>query len=239
MGVDVAVLKTLLEDYNERGAFGDLLQLGRQGIYIQDRDRGIADDLVRSSGLGASLAEITGGHAWADEHLFTRLGARTCLASDASTYEGAKLVHDFNDPIALEWHQRFDVVIDSGTSEHIFNIPTAFANMMKMLRIGGRLITVAGANNFLGHGFYQLSPEFAYRVFSQDNGFKVLSLFLTDPDNPMDTQAIPDPAAIGSRNEIGRTKSRTYMISIARKLMHMEPFARWPQQSDYLNVWTK
>ena len=94
------------------------------------------------------------------------------ISIDASAYENATMVHDMNLPVGDELKQKFSVVIDGGTLEHVFNFPTAIRNCMEMLKVGGHFFAHTMANNFMGHGFYQFSPELFYRVFSPENGFR-------------------------------------------------------------------
>jgi hypothetical protein len=66
-------------------------------------------------------------------------------------------------------------VLDGGTLEHVFDFPTAIRNCMKMVALGGHLLCRTPANNYLGHGFYQFSPELFFRIFSEDNGFRFVT----------------------------------------------------------------
>lgn len=59
------------------------------------------------------------------------LGASSITVLDASPYEGADTIHDMNTPVPEVWHGRYDVVIDSGSLEHIFNFSVAIANLAK------------------------------------------------------------------------------------------------------------
>ena len=77
-----------------------------------------------------------------------------------------------NLPIGDDLKRKFSVVIDGGTLEHVFNFPVAIKNCMQMLDVGGHFFVHTMANNFMGHGFYQFSPELFYRVFSPENGFR-------------------------------------------------------------------
>ena len=66
---------------------------------------------------------------------------------------------------------KYTLVIDGGCLEHIFNFPVAIKNCMEMLQEGGHFIGITPANNLMGHGFYQFSPELYFRIFSKENGF--------------------------------------------------------------------
>lgn len=82
---------------------------------------------------------------------------------DASPYEGASIIHDMNYPIPGEYHQQYDFLYDGGTTEHIFDIRQVFANINDLVKPGGCVAVTVPANNHLGHGFYQFSPELYYR----------------------------------------------------------------------------
>ena len=196
----------------------------------------MADHYLKQGGFDVSYREATRGSNWADEGLFQTLGVTSISCADASPYEGADLIHDFNNPIGSEWHQRFDTLFDGGSLEHIFNVPVAVANEMNLLRVGGRLLSAIPANNWLGHGFYQFSPEFAYRVFAPENGFRVECAFLTEMRDNHEFYEIEDLARRAG-GEIGTTNTNTNMDFIATKLDHVQPFRRWPQQGDYQRAW--
>ena len=117
-------------------------------------------------------APCTAGSGGYAEEFLKRLGAKETISIDASAYEGASLVHDMNLPIGDDLKRRFSVVIDGGTLEHVFNFPVAIKNCMQMVDVGGHFFVHTMANNFMGHGFYQFSPELFYRVFSPENGFR-------------------------------------------------------------------
>ena len=71
---------------------------------------------------------------------------------DASDYEGANIVHDLNLPIPPALRERYDLVWDGGTLEHIFNFPVAIFNAMHMVKVGGHLLLETPTNNQCGHG---------------------------------------------------------------------------------------
>ncbi len=81
------------------------------------------------------------------------------MSLDCSDYEHCDIVHDMNRPIDPSHHGTFDVVIDGGSLEHIFNFPVAVANCMNLVKVGGSVFIFTPANNHMGHGFYQFSPD--------------------------------------------------------------------------------
>ena len=74
------------------------------------------------------------------ENFLRILGTKDAQSMDASDYEQATIVHDLNQPVPSQLHQKFDAVIDGGTLEHVFNFPVAIRNAMEMTKVGGGFI---------------------------------------------------------------------------------------------------
>ena len=109
-----------------------------------------------------------------DKELFRLLGFDGIETIDQSDYEGAEHVVDLNLPIenpALL--ERFDVIANNGSLEHIFNVSTCLSNMTKMLKVGGYVVHWIPINNWVDHGFYQISPALLCDYYL-DNNFAVL-----------------------------------------------------------------
>jgi len=131
--------------------------------------------------------------------------------------------------------EQYSVILDGGSSEHIFNVPQSFGNYMRMIRTGGYYIGILPANQWGGHGFYQFSPEFFYRVFSSENGFgDTRVIVFCERGNPGD-QLFPDPNVAGRRIEFQSGQPVSCFV-VSRKIASVEPFKAWPQQSDYANL---
>lgn len=109
---------------------------------------------------------------WLADDFFRALGASVVDSLDGSDFEKATVIHDLNDPIGKEYWDKYDLVFDGGTTEHVFNYPMAISNAMRMVKVGGALMTHVPINCWCGHGFYQFSPELFYRVMSAHNGFR-------------------------------------------------------------------
>jgi hypothetical protein len=175
---------------------------------------------------------------------FTAIGCDELAVVDASPYEGANLVHDMNEPVPVELHQRFDQVIDGGSIEHIFRPDQTLANIMRMTRVGGSALIWTPANNLCGHGFYQFSPEFFFSTLRESSGFRMTSARLVECRYPS-VSLVPSRAVYEVRSprevreRVGVVSRRPLMLLVrAVKLEHVEePFATTPQQSDYEDQW--
>ena len=101
-----------------------------------------------------------------------------------------------------------------------------------MLVVGGHFISINGANNFAGHGFYQFSPELFFRVFAPENGLEVELMVLAEANDDGAWYQVSDPAIGGGRAQLVNN-ARTYLMVLARKIADVPMFATTPQQSDY------
>lgn len=78
-----------------------------------------------------------------------------CVAIDQNGSKDA-LRLDLNQPIDLK--EQFDVVINNGTAEHVFNIAQVFKTMHEHCSIDGLMIHDAPLLGWIDHGFYTLQP---------------------------------------------------------------------------------
>jgi SAM-dependent methyltransferase len=238
MGINRDTAAFLCEARAGGASFGRVLTLGRQNLNV---DREALRALASRHGVADPDRAF---HDYCEPFFEGFLGARAVEAVDRSGYEGAALAHDLNRPIPDSWDERYDAIVDGGTLEHVFNFPLALANCMRMVKTGGRLFIFTPANNQLGHGFYQFSPELFYRTLAPAHGFEIEKMLAvqfryasTECGSTGHAYAVADPAKVGSRITLVNSRPVTLMIQ-ARKIAHLaEPFATTPQQSDYTEIW--
>lgn len=241
MGIDIVTARFLCFCREAGVDFARSATLGRQYIYVDKLD---FEAFLRRSHIyySSELLDLAfdgrkkegTDHVFADE-LFRILGASSLDAIDASDYEGASIIADMNLPIDPKLYGQYTALIDGGTLEHIFNFPVAIDNCMKMLRKGGSFMSIAPANNFFGHGFYQFSSELFYRVFSEENGFKVRHVFLCGEKDFQTWYAIKDPKFL-RRRVAHYNNVPTFQLFLAEKISEDAGLKVPPQQSDYSDI---
>jgi SAM-dependent methyltransferase len=235
MGIDLNGAQLLIQAHKNGVSFERMATLGRQGLHGNRQE---LISVLRESGYELSKDRVRRlldpTIEYSDDFL-RLLGAKEIVAIDVSDYEGAHVVHDMNRPIPDSLISSFDLVLDGGTLEHIFDFPTALRNATQMVRPNGRIIAITMANNFCGHGFYQFSPELFYRFLCPRNGYDVESCIVWEDVPSSRFYRIPDPDSIKSRINL-TSEFGTYMIVQARRLGHVSrEFI--PQQSDYVRLW--
>ncbi|HEV2263951.1 MAG TPA: hypothetical protein VGR79_05400 [Stellaceae bacterium] len=147
----------LLEESVRRPFSGQIATLGVQTLYMSPAD--LRRQLERFS--VTPTVPLWGGEAFNDKLLFRMLGFQSVERLDYSDFEGADHVVDLNvDGLPEQLRGKFDVVLDSGTLEHVFHIPHALENIISLVKVGGRIIFLSPSSNHLDHGFYMFSPTF-------------------------------------------------------------------------------
>ena len=233
MGLNLNSIKLLFEAKAAGVSFERTLTLGRQAFHCHPA---FFHELKTKFGYASSdySPEKNSDPAYADI-FFKMLGAREVVALDHSAYEGAEIIHDLNTPIGEGLRGRFDVVIDGGALEHVFNFPAAIRNCMEMVIPGGHFLAVTPINNFCGHGFYQFTPELFFRTLSPENGFHIERAIAWEERENTDYFQIHDPAVIRRRVELVNT-CPVLMFFQAKKIKEISAF-NMPQQSDYVALW--
>lgn len=101
-----------------------LVTIGKQGICFS------VDDLktwARQSYFNLDETKLEASNhenrTPTDEEFFQSLGFSSIDSMDCSEYEGASIICNLNSDIPEELYNRFDVIYDGGSTEHMFNRP--------------------------------------------------------------------------------------------------------------------
>lgn len=236
MGLDTNGIKFLMACQKQGVSFENTCMIGRQ---ILNTEKVELKENLNGFGFSSdgstlnSLFEETNGYA---EPLLKLLGAKNIDSLDYSAYEGANLLHDMNWPVPSEWQNKYSLVLESGSLEHIFNFPISIKNCMDMVKLNGHLVIITPVNNIMGHGFYQFSPEVFYRVLSPSNGFEIETMLIFEYSHNLKWYAVKDPKQVKQRVEL-MNSSATYLCIKARRTQLLEVLSAFPQQSDYEDAW--
>ena len=157
MGIDLSV-KNHLDHCLSYGNFGETITMGRQEI-LQE-------------------GNITKYSGWCEEMLKSEYGATSVASMDFSNYEGATILHDLNVKLTDCEMSKYDTVLDLGTLEHVYNISNALFNLSKLCKVGGQIVHVLPTNQQCGHGFWQISPELFFSLYSERMGTCKLEFIL-------------------------------------------------------------
>lgn len=237
MGIIYRQAKMLLDARRAGVVMDRIVTIGRQSLFLHPAELRLIRRICPGALTDYKWAE------YADRFFKECLSVSEVNTLDYSAYEGANLLFDLNRPIREELRGGFDVVVEAGSLEHIFNFPVAVANLMQMTRVGGTIFASTVSNNLCGHGFYQFSPELIFRVFSRENGFELGTVLALEARYPgieltpiSHAFEVADPASVGARVGL-MTKRPVMLLFEARKKSESPLFVNSPMQSDYAAAW--
>jgi hypothetical protein len=226
------------------GSGGKVVTLGRLSLHLHPEDISLLRQKFARDPQTIMWLDRYRWAEFADDMFREALKFESVSSIDFSPYEGASIVQDIGAELRPDLIGQFDLAVDGGTLEHVFNYPVAVGNLMRLVRLGGAVYTQNPCNGLAGHGFYQFSPELLYRVFSEQNGFEIqfvrvaiarsLSVEKTT-DQPV--YDVIDPAKYRGRVSL-TSKDPAILMSLAVKRSNVEPFAEPVLQSDYLEKWS-
>ena len=219
----------LLKQY---GKGGTLLSLGYPDLLVKKEDLGVEAEIRKDS------KDIAKWHNWPfdvyeSKEVFQKLGYASIFI-DLLPSRGCERVLDLNDPVewsAQDMLEQFDVVLDPGTLEHVFNIGQGFKNVLSLLKPGGLVIHLNPLNQ-INHGFWSISPT-AYWDFYKQNGCEILEVStLGGPLLQRNYQRLPltGPGPI-TRWQVAVEMST---MCVVRKPMETAKVL-WPIQTKYAN----
>ena len=161
----------MLTEHVREPFVGPVLAFGKQSMNI--RYDGLLE-MFAALGISpnpAGMADPPAPDTYVDFARFLKLlGLGELCTLDVSAYEGADVVADLNVPVPPELIGRFGLIVDGGTMEHVFDIRQGMKNTAGMLRPGGRVVHTTPVNNYVNHGFVQISPTL-YHDYYVENGF--------------------------------------------------------------------
>lgn len=236
VGLDTNGVKFLLYCNHVGVDFSRTAMIGRQNLHLNKQEL-LRLMLSFNHQLTDSQMEsiLSSGSGFAEPFL-ARLGGKTIHSFDKSDFENATDLHDMNLEIPEKYKGKYSMVLDAGSLEHVFNFPVAIKNCMEMVCLGGHFLSITPMNNFVGHGFYQFSPELFFSVFTQNNGFELVHLLAIEDRPNAKWYSVKSPIQLKRRVTLCNSV-QSYLLVMARKVADANIFRSQPQQSDYVAVW--
>lgn len=243
MAIPDTLAARLIEVTKEHKLGGNFLMLGRQRFVGTRRGKAarLFSDVLKTHLAGITEEELKNPDNEYAETFFQKLGYDSVDSMDFSEFEGASVIQDLSKPLADDLESKFDTIYDGGTIEHIFELPTAYRNVHKMLKPGGVLIGHSPCNNWINHSFYQINPEMVYGFWEKAMGYEVLHLSLQPllPNFSDRVVTTTNPNKTGSRPRLSEAPPRNSPIilnyAVRKPVVAQEE--RGAYQTDYVEKW--
>ena len=193
------IAKMLLQEHAHRPIRGRVLCLGPQQVALH---RGEVDALFAKTPAAAAAAM----DAWrrdgadtsvvSDAYFFSKFPKVTLDSLDVVGGFGGTVIHDLNVPVGKKLEERFDFILDGGTFDHLVQLGTAFQNVIRMLKPGGRVFHYNAASGYIGAAYVSFGPDlfYDYYVVNKFADCRVHILRGTGPGthDPFDVFYLPD-----------------------------------------------
>ena len=187
-------------------------------------------DLLLSETMDAPLAKDAesiarwhhfDGKIYDTDAVFRALGIDATYI-DIHKSRGPEVIYDLNETIP--WvAPKFDVVVDAGTVEHIFNIATAMWNVRKLCNVGGTIIH-GNPISMTNHGFYNLSPTFYLDLYQHHGDTIEYAAMLAGPVGKREVYEMPPT------KRFSPPSNAVSLVVVKRGAAWAQG---WPQQSKY------
>lgn len=192
MAIDRTILRMLMTLQERFALSGSILTFGVQDVMLSHEN---AEELFRNSNYRFTPIE-EGRRRYSKSKLqtlfedvlnvkkpmhlldlLTMMNFEEVASLDAFDAENPTILHDLNKPIPDTYKGKFDVVLDIGVMEHVFDVKQFIQNCIHLLKDQGVLILFVPLLGWHNECFYNFQPPFFFDVFSA-NGFRDISVYL-------------------------------------------------------------
>jgi len=192
MGLTATNLKFILKKNKKYGFSGPVLTLGNQDVYATEKDikKWAGEANIKIDKPNKILYSTSSDVPKINREAFNYIHAKTFFEFlgiseenyydiDKFSFDKPKIVHDLQLPIDHKFHNFFNLIIDNGTMEHIFDVKSVMENIAKTTKVGGYVLQFNPSQNFLNHGFYQFCPTLFYDFYI-NNGFDIIESYVVE-----------------------------------------------------------
>ena len=116
------------------------------------------------------------------QEFFISLGFKSYNSIDINgAYESYKF--DLNKDIVstYKFNKKYDLVINNGTGEHVFNQHTLFLNMHNLTNENGLMLHILPFIDWINHGFYNFNP-IIFADIAASNNYEIVKLSFANRD---------------------------------------------------------
>jgi hypothetical protein len=189
MGMTPSSMRLLAKAHKQHDFSGPVLTFGNQDIWATFDD---AKRIIEGAGLPVNMNAVRRPHT---SNLFRQLSEKHCEYAefihaetlfemmgfvgyadiDKYSQDGPAIVHDLNSALPSEYHGKYGLVLDCGTTEHIFDVPNVLGTVVEALKPGGWVVHCLPlpCPYWAQHGYYCFNPDLLIDYYGK-NGFQNL-----------------------------------------------------------------
>jgi len=150
----------------------------------------------------------------------------------AVDFSGTSQAQPLDLNLPLDLNRRFEVVINHGTAEHIFNIAQVFRTIHDFTVPGGLMIHESPFTGWIDHGFYSLQPTLFFDLAACNH--YAIALFIEDLSAKTITQ-LPSRERVYELTKSKQLPENAMLMTVLKKGFDDTPF-KIPMQGYYGNT---
>jgi len=195
-----------------------------------------------------NLENLKNKNDFVTKDYFQSIGFRDYKSIDINgAYESYQFDLNKNISKTYNFNQKYDLVINNGTGEHVFNQYALFLNSHNLTKINGIMLNILPFIDWINHGFYNFNPIF-FADLAASNNYKIEKISLANRDGAelklnasdysiMFEQIKPhtNDSKFNKMIEIAKTKigKNILLVVVLRKLLNNK--FKIPLQGKYLS----
>jgi len=146
---------------------------------------------------------------------------------------GSRFRFDLNEPVPIA--EQFDLVLNIGTAEHIFNVYQFFKTAHERTVAGGLMMHSSPFTGWPDHGFFNFQPTFFFDL-ARANGYEILS-FICGKISPLEYVQVPSHDEIPHLIKAGKIPAGSHVNVVFRKMANAD--FKVPMQAYYAGALSK
>ena len=133
-----------------------------------------------SSSLKLSLENLCSNKNFTTSDYFMSLGFKEYKSIDINgAYDSFQFDLNKNILETYKFNQTYDLVINNGTGEHVFNQHALFLNFHNLTKVNGIMLNILPFIDWINHGFYNFNPIF-FADLAASNKYEIIKISLAN-----------------------------------------------------------
>ncbi len=157
------------------------LDLGSQTASI---DNTFIKNLIKNKKINhsqkTSLENLSNKKNFNTKDYFRSLGFKEYKSIDINgAYESLQFDLNKNISKTYNFNEKFDLVINNGTGEHVFNQYSLYLNFHNLTKVNGMMLNILPFIDWINHGFYNFNPIF-FADLAASNNYELIKISLAN-----------------------------------------------------------
>ena len=140
----------------------------------------LIDQNSKSKDLQKNLVNLKNKKQFSTKDYFKSIGFRDYKSIDINGAYNS-LQFDLNKNIleTYSYKEKYDLVINNGTGEHVFNQYALFQNFHNLTKLNGIMLNILPFIDWINHGFYNFNPIF-FADLAASNNYEIIKISLAN-----------------------------------------------------------